>query len=118
MSLDIIRDPLPRADLILFWSERRASHVEVKIGDESFDKTTATARSCEDTFADRQGWAHYVLLPDESREAWLESAIADPRVALDITPWWADATDARYLLNRALTMMWLEVRWRAPAIVP
>jgi len=49
-------------------------------------------------------------------ESWLESAIADPRVALDITPWWADATDARYLLNRALTLMWLEVRWRAPAM--
>jgi len=49
-------------------------------------------------------------------EAWLESAIADPRIALDITPWWADATDGRYLLNRALALMWLEVRWRAPAI--
>ncbi len=49
-------------------------------------------------------------------EAWLEAAIADPRVALDITPWWADATDGRYLLNRALALMWLEVRWRAPAI--
>ena len=49
-------------------------------------------------------------------EAWLEAAIADPRVALDITPWWADATDARYLLNRALVLMWLEVRWRTPAM--
>jgi hypothetical protein len=49
-------------------------------------------------------------------EAWLESAIADPRVALDITPWWADATDGRYLLNRALVLMWLQVRWRAPAV--
>ena len=26
-------------------------------------------------------------------EAWLDSAIADPRVALGMTPWWADATD-------------------------
>jgi hypothetical protein len=49
-------------------------------------------------------------------EAWLDSAIADPRVALDITPWWADATDAAYLLNRALVLMWLEVRWRTPAM--
>ncbi len=49
-------------------------------------------------------------------EAWLESAIADPRVALDITPWWADATDGRYLLHRALTLMWLQVRWRPPAV--
>ena len=49
-------------------------------------------------------------------EAWLEAAIADPRIALEITPWWADATDGRYLLNRALVLMWQQVRWRAPAV--
>ncbi len=49
-------------------------------------------------------------------DAWLDAAIADPRVALDITPWWADATDGRYLLNRALVLMWRDVRWRAPAV--
>ena len=48
--------------------------------------------------------------------AWLESAIADPRIALEITPWWADATDGRCLLNRALVLMWLQVRWRTPAM--
>jgi hypothetical protein len=49
-------------------------------------------------------------------ETWLDAAIADPRIALEITPWWADATDAAYLLNRALVLMWLEVRWRTPAM--
>jgi hypothetical protein len=49
-------------------------------------------------------------------DAWLETAIADPRVAIEITPWWSDATDSRYLLNRALALMWLQVRWRKPAI--
>jgi len=49
-------------------------------------------------------------------EAWLDAAIADPRVALDVTPWWTDATDATYLLNRALVLMWLEVRWRTPVM--
>ena len=49
-------------------------------------------------------------------DAWLESAIADPRIAIEITPWWLDATDGRYLLNRALALMWLEVRWRKPAV--
>ena len=47
-------------------------------------------------------------------DTWLERAIADSRLALDVTAWWADATDARYLLNRALCLMWTEVRWRAP----
>jgi hypothetical protein len=48
-------------------------------------------------------------------DEWLEAAVGDSRLALDVTPWWADATDARYLLNRALCLMWTEVRWRAPA---
>lgn len=48
--------------------------------------------------------------------AWLDAAIADPRVAVDITPWWADATDGRYLLNRALCLLWLDARWRAPVV--
>lgn len=49
-------------------------------------------------------------------EAWLDAAIGDPRIALSVTPWWADATDGQYLLNRALVLMWLHVRWRAPAM--
>ena len=47
-------------------------------------------------------------------DAWLEQAAADARVAIDVRPWWADATDARYLVNRALTILWTEVRWRPP----
>jgi hypothetical protein len=47
---------------------------------------------------------------------WLDRAIADPRVAIDAWPWWADAMDARYLLDRALSLMWTAVRWRIPAL--
>ena len=47
-------------------------------------------------------------------DAWLERALTDPRIAADVWPWVADAMDARYLLGRALTLLWLEVRWRPP----
>jgi hypothetical protein len=47
-------------------------------------------------------------------DAWLERALADPRVAAEVWPWVADAMDARYLLGRALSILWLEVRWRPP----
>jgi hypothetical protein len=47
-------------------------------------------------------------------DAWLEAAVGDSRLAVDVTPWWADATDARFLLNRALCLMWTDVRWRQP----
>jgi hypothetical protein len=49
-------------------------------------------------------------------DAWIDAAIADRHVATGITPWWFDATDPGYLLNRALVLMWTEVRWRRPAI--
>jgi hypothetical protein len=47
-------------------------------------------------------------------DAWLERALGDPRVAADVWPWVADAMDARYLLGRALSLLWLDVRWRPP----
>jgi hypothetical protein len=47
-------------------------------------------------------------------DEWLAAAVNDPRIAVDVWPWTTDAMDARYLLNRALVLMWSEVRWRAP----
>ncbi len=48
-------------------------------------------------------------------DEWLRAAVNDPRIAIDVWPWTPDAMDARYLLNRALVLMWSDVRWRAPA---
>ena len=42
--------------------------------------------------------------------------MADPRLAIDMVPWWADATDARSLMAQALVLMWIEIRWRRPAL--
>lgn len=61
-----------------------------------------------------QGALLSVLGPRD--DAWLESAVQRPPTAIDIWPWWHDATDARYLLNRALCLMWTQVRWRPPAV--
>ncbi len=47
-------------------------------------------------------------------DAWLDRALVDSRLAFRITPWWADATDGQCFLNRALCLMWTEVRWREP----
>jgi hypothetical protein len=49
---------------------------------------------------------------------WVERALADPRIAVDIWPWYADATDARFHLGRALTLLWNDVRWRPPVGTP
>jgi hypothetical protein len=47
-------------------------------------------------------------------DAWLETALERPKVAIDVWPWWSDAVDARSLLGRALCLMWSEIRWRPP----
>ena len=47
-------------------------------------------------------------------DAWVAAALANSRLAAEITPWWADATDGQCLLNRALCLMWTDVRWRQP----
>lgn len=45
---------------------------------------------------------------------WLDRGAQDPRQAIDIIPWWNDSRDAAYHQNRALTSMWVGVRWVAP----
>jgi hypothetical protein len=45
---------------------------------------------------------------------WLGAITQDPRAGYDIFPWWHTGQDAAFYLNRALSRMWTEVRWRAP----
>jgi hypothetical protein len=45
---------------------------------------------------------------------WTESVVRDPGKSMDFFPWWNEERDALYFLNRALCLMWTEVRWRPP----
>lgn len=59
-----------RADLVVFWTEDRASHIEVKVGDQAFGKTFDTSvRLAKDNPAVRT-WSHYVLLPGADTQEW------------------------------------------------
>jgi hypothetical protein len=49
-------------------------------------------------------------------DAWLAAAIEQPRLAIDVWPWWSDAVDSRSLLGRALCLIWTEIRWRPPGL--
>ncbi len=44
--------------------------------------------------------------------AWLSAVAADPRAGMDALPWWQEGLGAEWLLGRALSEMWSEVRWR------
>lgn len=79
------------------------------------------ARTGTTSYLGTPAWARYrvdaplaTALGPRDRE-WLAKAMADPRVAIDVWPWYLDTTNARYLLNRALCLMWTEIRWRPPA---
>jgi len=62
-----------RADLCIQWrNPTAATHVEVKIGDENFDKTFDTSIGLRRTYPDRTNWTHYILLPEASLENWKE----------------------------------------------
>lgn len=47
-------------------------------------------------------------------EAWLRAVVEDPTTGADAFPWWGPDRDARYFRDLARTVMWTDVRWRAP----
>jgi hypothetical protein len=65
-------DGARRADLIVRWAGGGVTHVEVKIGDENFDKTFATAERLADENPRARPWNNFMLLPPVSLAAWLE----------------------------------------------
>jgi hypothetical protein len=93
-----------RADLVVLWSGQRASHVEVKIWDQNFDKTAETGRGCRELFGtDRAGWRDYLLVPDESLEALDGFSTADVSVVT-----WTDVARElrRELLHGGSSAQW------------
>jgi hypothetical protein len=72
-----VADGERRADLILEWSGSRAAHVEVKIWDQNFDKTLQTGKGCRGLYTHLGEWRDYVLLPEESLQAWFECEDSD-----------------------------------------
>lgn len=46
--------------------------------------------------------------------AWFTAVAEDPSRGLDFFPWWDSELDAPYYRDRALCLMWQDVRWRPP----
>ena len=47
---------------------------------------------------------------------WIERVETYPAAGIHVFPWWTDDRGATFFLNRALTRMWTEVRWREPLL--
>jgi hypothetical protein len=57
-----------RSDIVVRGSQR-SINVEIKVGDENFDKTFAMCEGIQKCLAGHQ-LSHYILIPDESVDAW------------------------------------------------
>ncbi len=55
------------------------------------------------------------VLGPRSRE-WVRRAADDPRIAIDIFPWWERGWSPRHDLNLALVLMWVELTWARPRL--
>jgi hypothetical protein len=102
-----------RADLLIMWANALAIHLEVKVGDQNFDKTFETSAKLR--AANHAGeWSNFILLPDEDLDAWDE---VDGRLgaAEDVSPIaWSDVSVA---LRRALREKRESITWKALAWV-
>jgi|SRR4051794_14981290 hypothetical protein len=88
-----------RADLVVHWQDGAMAHVEVKVGDQDFDKTFETARNIESANRDMR-IVNYILLPPWSRPAWERCAAGHASENIDVQAFdWMDVVIA---LRRAL----------------
>jgi len=49
-------------------------------------------------------------------ERWMRCVYEDPRVGMDVFPWWKQGVGAKARLGRALCRLWTEVVWRPPLL--
>jgi hypothetical protein len=83
-----------------------ATHIEVKVGDHSFEKTYETARSVEAENLPTIAWRHLVLLLPWQVAAWEEAA--NERTEVGIVTW----EDVTVCLRRELWEPSESITWR------
>jgi len=98
-----------RADLVVEWRSGRRTHIEVKVGDENFEKTFETCRGLHRKVSGRV-WCHAILIPDASRTAWDEVAEAhEADCAVEVILW----SDVVRGLRRSLWDIREPIAWQA-----
>jgi hypothetical protein len=103
-----------RADIVVTWKTAQKTHIEVKIWDESFDKTFETAQKLH-TKAPESDWYDFILIPSESEEAWDEVAriySQDQTVKVTVI-FWDDVVRGlrRCLWNAHESVFWRPLLW-------
>jgi hypothetical protein len=101
-----------RADIVVVWVSGQKTHIEVKVGDEAFEKTFDTCNWLRAKHPDRI-WHDVILLPDASKAAWEEAADAHLEDATVNVVLWSDvARGLRCCLwKRAEPFAWRAWAW-------
>lgn len=73
-----------RADLIIYWSDGRYTHVEVKVGDPSLAKTKPTADRVARLCGTNRRRSDFILLLPEQLEHWSQECLRDGQMAIEI----------------------------------
>lgn len=99
-----------RADLVVVWSDKTYTHIEVKVGDEELAKTLKTAETVERRFTGYQRRSDILLLLDKQQPSWRAYCRRDPLSGQRICPvTWLDVARA---LRMALTERGAEsIQW-------
>jgi hypothetical protein len=74
-----------RADLLIHVNEAAWIHVEVKVGDQGFDKTYETAALLRRDYGHGQPWEDFILLPAADEDAWLVQARARSKTQTEVS---------------------------------
>jgi hypothetical protein len=108
-----------RADLIVFWPDDTATHVEVKVGDLQFEKTWPTALDMEAKWPEIRAWRHFILLPDEDLELWRQVVPPEHGACrIDELTWSAVALGLRRtLLRRKEPLHWRVWAWTLCGVI-
>jgi hypothetical protein len=67
---EVIAEPY-RADLVVQWIDGGVAHIEIKIGDQSLEKTFATAKHLQEVYGREYArWADFILLLPIQKAEW------------------------------------------------
>jgi len=96
-----------RADLLVRWRGGPISHVEVKIGDENFDKTYETSKGLAEQCGSPRVWTNHVLISDTALDAWKDCVERHPHeTEVGVLTWRSVAEALRKALLASEPLTW------------
>jgi hypothetical protein len=98
-----------RGDIVARWNRFLITHIEVKVGDQDFEKTFDTCRRLRVSAPKEATWLNAILIPEASRTAWRDVAAKHPTEDMAEISW----TDVVHALRKSLWASREPTFWRA-----